>query len=283
MLAITWNVQWCRGIDGTVDPSRIARTARALADFDVLCLQEVAINFPGLAGSRGENQMTELSVALPEYLPLYGMATDLDDGRGGRRQFGNAIFTRLPVLQVFRHLLPWPADPWVQTMQRMALEAVVVSHGGPLRVISTHLEYYSALQRAAQVDGLLRLHAEACAHARAPRVSGEPGEPFEAQPRPASAILCGDFNFKPDDREHARMTEPGTPGAPRFVDAWERAHPGRQHPPTIGVHDSWPQYCCDFAFVTDDLANRVEDVTVDAATQASDHQPLLLRLADRMN
>jgi len=206
----------------------------------------------------------------------------LDDGRGGRSLFGNAIFTRLPLLQVFRHLLPWPADPGVQSMQRMALEAVVVSRGGPLRVISTHLEYYSALQRTAQVDGLRRLHAEACAHARAARVSGEAGEPFEAQPRPASAILCGDFNFKPEDPEHARMTETAASGAPRFVDAWQRAHPDRPHPPTMGVHDSWPQYCCDFAFVTDDLVDRVEDVTVDDETQASDHQPVLLRLADRM-
>ena len=282
MIVITWNVQWCRGIDGSVDPARIARTARALADFDVLCLQEVAINMPGLPGSHGEDQMAELCTALPGYLPLFGVATDLDDGRGGRSQFGNAIFTRLPVLQVFRHLLPWPADPGVQSMQRMALEAVVVSRGGPLRVISTHLEYYSALQRAAQVDALRRLHAEACAHAQAPRVSGEPGEPFEAQPRPASAILCGDFNFKPEDPEHARMTEPAEASAPRFVDAWRSAHPGQPHPPTIGVHDeTWPQYCCDFAFVTDDLAARVEDVTVNGATQASDHQPVLVQLADR--
>jgi endonuclease/exonuclease/phosphatase family metal-dependent hydrolase len=282
MVVITWNVQWCRGVDGAVDPARIARAARALADFDVLCLQEVAINFAGLEGSHGEDQLTELSTALPGYLPLYGVATDLNDGRGGRSQFGNAIFARLPVLQVFRHLLPWPADPGVQSMQRMALEVVVISPTGPLRVISTHLEYYSALQRAAQVDALRLLHAEACAHAQAPRVSGEPGEPFVAQPRPRSAILCGDFNFKPDGPEHARMTEPLESGAPRFVDAWQSAHPGRPHPPTIGVHDSWPQYCCDFAFVTDDLANRVADVTVDDATQASDHQPVLLRLADRI-
>ncbi len=284
MKVITWNVQWCRGVDGTVDPLRIARSAQALADFDVLCLQEVAINFPGLAGSRGENQMTELSAALAGYLPLFGPATDVNDGRGGRSQFGNAIFTRLPVLQVFRHLLPWPADPGVPSMQRMALEAVVESRGGLLRVVSTHLEYYSELQRAAQIEGLRRLHAEAGAHAQAPRVQGEPGEPFEAQPRPASAILCGDFNFKPEDPEHARMTQTAESGAPRFVDAWQRAHSDRPHPPTVGVHDkSWPLYCCDFLFVTADLADRVEDVTVDGATQASDHQPVLLSLADPMN
>ena len=284
MILITWNVQWCRGIDGAVAPARIARTARALADFDVLCLQEVAVNFPGLAGSHGEDQMAELSAVLPGYLPLFGVATDLDDGRGRRRQFGNAIFTRLPVLQVFRHLLPWPTDPGVSSMQRMALEAVVVSRAGPLRVISTHLEYYSALQRKGQVGGLLRLHAEACAHARAPRLDGEPGEPFEAVVRPASAILCGDFNFKPEDPEHGRITATLVPGAPGIVDAWQVAHPGLPHAPTVGVHEkSWPLYCCDFFFLTEDLSARLEEVKVDSDTQASDHQPVLLRLADRIN
>src|SRR5215470_7329761 len=139
MVVMTWNVQWCRGIDGNVDPVRIARTALALADFDVLCIQEVAVNFPSLAGSRGEDQMTDLCSALRGYLPLFGIATDLDDGRGARSLFGNAIFTRLPVLQAFRHLLPWPSDPHVPSMQRMALEAVLLTREGPLRVISTHL------------------------------------------------------------------------------------------------------------------------------------------------
>src|SRR5690349_5687861 len=99
MILITWNVQWCRGMDNVVDPARIARVARNLADFDVLCLQEVAINFPGLPGSSGENQFARLSAALPGYTALYGCGVDMSDGKGGRSQFGNAIFTRLPVVQ----------------------------------------------------------------------------------------------------------------------------------------------------------------------------------------
>lgn len=284
MIVMTWNVQWCRGIDGEVAPSRIARTARALADFDVLCLQEVAVNFPGLPGSRGEDQMAELSTALPGYVPLFGVATDLDDGRGSRRRFGNAIFSRLPVLQVFRHLLSWPADPASISMQRMALEAVLVSPAGPVRVISTHLEYYSAVQRAAQVEDLLRLHVEACAHARTPRPDSEPGGPFEAVARPVSAILCGDFNFKPEDPEHERITAALASNAPNFVDAWRVEHPGVPQPATIGVHEkSLPPYCCDFFFVTADLAAGIEQIIVNTDTQASDHQPVVLRLADRNN
>jgi len=39
---LTWNIQWCRGVDGKVDPARIAREARRLADPDVICFQEAS-------------------------------------------------------------------------------------------------------------------------------------------------------------------------------------------------------------------------------------------------
>lgn len=281
MKLLTWNIQWGRGIDLTVDTARIVREARAIADFDLLCLQEVAVNFPGLPGSRGGHQVDELSRALPGFSAHFGAATDLTDGRGGRSLFGNMVLSRLPVLQVFRHLLPWPADPAAPSMQRVAVEVVVRNAGAALRVTTTHLEYYSRLQRMAQVEALRALHREACDHAAHPRPGDNPGDPFAALPRPASAILAGDFNFKPDSEEYRQLTAGQVGGL--MVDAWGIAHPGRSHPATAGVHeDSWarPPYCCDFIFLTADLASRVRDVRVDAATRASDHQPVLLDLAD---
>jgi endonuclease/exonuclease/phosphatase family metal-dependent hydrolase len=284
MKLITWNIQWARGIDLAVDPARIVRTARGIADFDVLCLQEVAVNFPGLPGSRGEDQVAELSRALPGFSAHYGIATDVDDGIGGRSQFGNLVLSRLPVIQAYRHLLPWPADPAVKSMQRIAVEAVVRAHWGRLRVTTTHLEYYSAMQRMAQVGALRTLHQEACSHASAPRIQDDPGQPFHARPRPASAILTGDFNFKPDDPEYRRITAPFEAGtAPALVDAWKLVHPGIPHAPSAGLYeDSWakPPFCCDFVFVTADLASRVRGMAVDAKTKASDHQPVLIEISD---
>jgi len=283
MILITWNIQWGRGIDLKVDLLRIARTAREFADFDVLCLQEVAVNFPGLGGSGSENQVEELSCALPGYAAHYGIATDVDDGRGGRSRFGNLVLSRLPVIQVFRHLLPWPADPTAPSMQRIAVEAVVQARWGPLRVMTTHLEYYSAMQRMAQVEALRRLHEEACGHAALPRPSGDPGEPFAALPRPSSAILTGDFNFKPDAPEHQRMISTFGAAVPRLMDAWQIAHPKQPHAHTVGLYENgWAEhpYCCDFVFVTGDLASRVRAVIVDTQTQASDHQPVLVELAE---
>jgi endonuclease/exonuclease/phosphatase family metal-dependent hydrolase len=102
-------------------------------------------------------------------------------------------------------------------------------------------------------------------------------------PRPVSAILTADFNFRPEDPLHARLQEPLAGNAPAYRDSWFIAHPGQFHPPTLGLYDKeqWPgdAFCCDFIFVTEDLAPRVQDVIVNGATDASDHQPVLLELA----
>ena len=283
MKLMTWNIQWGRGIDLRVDTARIVREARAIADFDVLCLQEVAVNFPGLPGSHGEHQVDEISRAVPGYSAHFGAAVDMDDGHGGRSQFGNLVLSRLPVLQVYRHLLPWPADAGVSSMQRLALECVVVAPWGPLRVTTTHLEYYSEVQRMVQIEALLALHREACGHADDVPADRPSGDPFSAMPRPASAILTGDFNCKPDSAEYRRLTADADAPAAGFIDAWKRLHPDTPHPPTAGVHeDSWAKspYCCDFMFVTADLAPRLLEVKVDSRTRASDHQPVLLVLED---
>ncbi len=279
---ITWNIQWCRGVDGRVDPARIVEHARAFADFDVLCLQEVAANFPALAGSRGENQFELLAQLLPGYTAIPGAGVDALAPDGSRRAFGNLILSRLPVLQALRVQLPWPADPEVKSMPRVLIDATVQAPFGPLRVMTTHLEYYSARQRSAQVAAIRSHHAEACDRARRPGARGKPETPFQSYPQTASAILTADFNFRPDDLLYARLQAPFPHGAPALVDAWTLAHPGAPHAHTNGVYDrvQWPQpYACDFIFVTDDLRARVRRVEVESVTQASDHQPVLSELS----
>lgn len=283
MQLITWNIQWARGADGAVDPQRIVRVCREMADFDVLCFQEVARNFPGLAGNGGADLFAQLAAELPGYAPVEGIAVDALGPGGTRRQFGEVILTRLPVIQAFRHSLPWPADPGVPSMQRVALEVVVAGARGPLRITTTHLEYYSERQHAAQVERLRELHAEAASHAADAPIAAKEGGPFETRPRPRSAILTGDFNFPAGDPLRERLQQP-IAGAPAYRDAWRIRHPNKAHAPTRGLYDKrqWPgdPDACDFIFVTEDLANRVEDVVVNAATNASDHQPVLLKLID---
>ena len=284
MKLITWNTQWCRGVDGKVDPARIVQHAMALADFDVLCLQEIANNFPDprLAGSRGENQFAELSTRLPGYAAVPGTIVDVPDEKGGRRHFGNMIFSRYPVGQVFRHLLPYPVDPGVNGMPRIALEAVVSAPFGDVRVITTHLEYYGKKKPTAQVEALRSIYAEGSGHARFGTIVDTEGGPFHTRPRPAATIITGDFNFEPDDPLHARMLEPFGDGTPALADTWEVAHPGEPHPATFKIYEKEqpgePEQHCDFIFVSVDLASRVRAVQVDQKTQASDHQPVYLEL-----
>lgn len=282
MKLLSWNIQWGRGMDGRVDLARILRTIRQIGDFDVICLQEVAVNFPGLPGSRGEDQVAELSAGLPGYTAIYGTATDVPDGRGGRSQFGNAIFSRLPVGQVWRHLLSWPAEPDTPSMQRVLIEAVVDADISPLRVMTTHLEYYSQRQREAQIDAIRRLHAEACAmSARKPLVE-ETGGSFEVFPRPGQALLCGDMNFPATAPERAQILAPFGDGTPGLRDAWSVLHPGETHAPTVGIHPvdfvNQPE-CFDFVFVTEGLAGRLKAHGIDAKTEASDHQPVWVEFA----
>jgi endonuclease/exonuclease/phosphatase family metal-dependent hydrolase len=282
MRILTWNIQWGRGLDGRVDLARMVSTIKSHGAFDVVCLQEVANNFPGLPGSRGEDQPAELARLLPEYQCIFAPATDVPDATGRRKQFGNAILSRLPVGQIYRHLLPWPCDPAVPGMQRVLLEAVVAAPWGPLRVMTTHLEYYSATIRAAQIDAIRALHAEACAHARTPREGkGEEGGSFEVFARPASAVLCGDMNFPATAAERAQLLAPYADATENWRDSWEVLQPGVPHAATAGVHEQTfvdtPQ-CYDFMFITAGLAPRLRALHVDAATTASDHQPVWIEL-----
>lgn len=283
MKLITWNIQWGRGADGRVDLGRIVAHAQQLADFDVLCLQEVSAGHDQLPGCDGGDQFEQMAARLPGYEPIAGVATDVLGAAGARRRFGNMIFSRLPVLQVFRHLLPWPADDGVKSMQRVAIEATLDTPQGLLRVTTTHLAYYSARQRAAQIDRLRELHREAVGQAQARRSGSAMDGAFEPVPRAASAVLVGDFNFTPDDPEHAQLLAPIDSTTPAYVDAWEVIHAGEPHEPTVGVYDKaqWPgpPFACDFICVSADIAGRVRDVRVDGTTDASDHQPMLLELA----
>lgn len=282
MRLLSWNIQWGRGADGRVDLARTAADARRACDADLVCLQEVAVNFPTLAGSRGEDQVALLAAAYPEHRAIYGVATDLPDGQGGRSRFGNLVLSRLPVLQVFRHALPWPADATVPSMQRACLEVVVAAPDGPLRVLTTHLEYYSAAQRRAQVRALRHIHAEGSAQALTPPARKDANPAFAAAPRGLSAVVCGDFNFTPDCPEHRQLVRAFAGSTPRLADAWRARQGRRRHPDTVGLHGAeWPDfpYCCDFAFVTPDIARRLLRVEVATETAASDHQPLMVEWA----
>lgn len=278
MRMITWNIQWGKGCDGVVDLARIVSVARSLADADVFCFQEVSSGFAGLDGD--SDQAAQLAALLPGHQPVFRPAIETIDSQGTLRRFGNMTLSRLPILQIASHLLPWPQDDSVRSMRRQALEVTVRTAFGLLRVTNTHLEYYSAAQRETQIERLLDLQQEASTY----RQTADAREPYGKQVMAASGLLCGDFNFDVSDPQHAMLDSSSRPGL-NYRDAWTLCHPGVAHQPTCGLHDhvQWKNGadCRDFIFATEDIAGRVRRVEVDAETAASDHQPVLIELADK--
>lgn len=279
---LTWNIQWGRGADGHVSLARQLKQAREMAEFDVLCLQEVTSGFSDLPGQPGADQWSELADALgSEYTVIGGFALERHNGAHVQR-FGNAIATRLPVHYIQRHALPCPPDT-TPYMPRMAIEAIVQAAFGALRIVTTHLEYYSELQRVAQIDALRAIHTEGCARANQPATLGAEPEagPFRPLAQTKATIICGDFNCKADSMPKRLATAPFT-REPALHDAWEIAHGATPQPPTFGVYDraDWtePAYACDFMLISEPLKPRVLRLEINSATQASDHQPMLLEL-----
>jgi endonuclease/exonuclease/phosphatase family metal-dependent hydrolase len=276
MRLVTWNTQWCCGLDGVVSPERIVQGARALADFDVLCLQEIAINYPGLEGNAGHDQPALLERLLPGFRVFFGAAVDEFDEAGERRRFGNLIATRLPVAQVQHHPLPYPSDAGVRSMPRMCTVVTVLDPRlGPVRIMTTHLEFYSKPQRMAQALALRALHAHQSAQALAPPEASRDGSPFQGKVHTTEAILCGDFNLEPHEPEYAELTNPAGQG--RLWDSWRLLHGDAPHPPTFRLYDRryGPEpVACDFVFVSEGLKDKVRTLSVDAATRVSDHQPV---------
>jgi endonuclease/exonuclease/phosphatase family metal-dependent hydrolase len=279
MKLVTWNIQWGKGCDGKVDLARIVRDARGLADADVFCFQEVSCGFENLDG--GVDQSAELAARLPGYAAIFRPAIESTDAEGRTRRFGNMTFTRLPVMQVASHLLPWPGAGSVRSMRRQALEVTVRTAFGSLRVVNTHLEYHSAAQREAQIARLLDLQEEASTSPHAAKPTHP--EPYVSQTLAPSSVLCGDFNFDVSDPQHAMLHNAARSGS-NYRDAWTICYPGRPHDLTCGLYDhaQWSEGpdCRDFIFVSEDLATRVRHVVVDGKTDASDHQPVMIELAD---
>lgn len=278
MKLITWNVQWARGIDGVVDPARIVAHARAMADFDVFCLQEVSDNFPDLPGNDGADQFATFAGLLPGFTAIEGIGLDTADETGSRKRFGNMILTRYPVPQVLRYTLPWEAAA-TRNMPRTLIEATALTPVGPVRLMTTHLEYSSDALRQAQVEAIREAHRTALARHAVPREDGP--HTYRRTPSSRSAILTGDFNMKPDDPLKQHISDPVVGGG-ALLDLWLETHPDEPHPLSSCVYDQTygPAHCCDYVLATPDLAKRVTRISYDGETQVSDHQPILVEIAD---
>ena len=287
MKLVTYNIQYGRGRDGRFDLDRIARE---IAGADLIALQEVERYW---SRSGGGDQPRLIARRFPGHYWAYGPGVDLhlegaepgEESAGRRRQFGNMLLSRSPLLTIRHHLLPKYGSLGPMSLQRSALEAVVAVRDGHLRAYCVHLTHVSAETRRPQIDALLGIHARAVREG--PPVSGSglreewtrDGMPAQM---PRAAIFLGDFNMLPDSEEYERIVGPMSPYGGRvtnpegFVDAWvEVGHP-IDAGATAEVKDRPARL--DYCFVSAGLRNRIRSVRVDSDAAGSDHQPVWVEI-----
>jgi endonuclease/exonuclease/phosphatase family metal-dependent hydrolase len=277
---VSWNIQNGLGVDGKLSISRTAETIRDLADADIICLQEVSKNILLPDGSFTD-QVSELSEQFSEYVPLFGVALDVHYfNQNQRGQYGNLILSRYAPKSIFYHPLPQPADGAKKQMPRQMTEVTLEGPSGHLRVMTTHLEFHSHRQRLDQLKRIMDIEFDVYNLKQNSPTFSEAG-PYAQFERSQRTVLCGDFNFLSTSEEYNLVVNPSN-GKIGLKDAWTTAKPDEVHAPTCGVYDhkQWEEgaHCRDFFFVCEKLAERVEDISVDTETRASDHQPIVLTL-----
>ncbi|HET7028210.1 MAG TPA: endonuclease/exonuclease/phosphatase family protein [Candidatus Limnocylindrales bacterium] len=281
----SWNVRAAIGPGEPFPPSWWRRVTRdrleAIAAFivglgaDVVALQEVALgNVDGAPFDQPAElaRLTDMDVA---YAALHHYTlVEHDSGRAvGAVLWGNALLSRLPVVERAAHALPVPADdalvepPGTRDPRpgfdgdhplsgiryadagmgpreaRCVLDCTVDAHGTPVRILSTHLAYVGREQRRAQAEAIVGVAA-----------GSEP------------VVFAGDLNAAIDDPELEPLR-----GA--FVDAF--AATGT--PPASPARESCGRMAIDQLFVRG--LRPLECRVVRESGDRSDHWPVRAELA----
>lgn len=227
---LSYNIHHGEGTDGVFDLERLARVIRS-TDPDLVALQEVD---RGTERASGVDQAAELG-RLTGMQDFFGKALDF---RGG--EYGEAVLTRLPVISVTNHPLPFSLGH----ESRAALEVVVQLQGGSAcHFIGTHLDHTrDPADREAQSRALNEIFAT----------------------DDALRLLVGDLNGEPSARSMRILLE-----------HWTRAGAELERP-TFPSHA--PRRTIDHVLMRPLGAWEVESVEVLEEPLASDHAPLLVVL-----
>lgn len=272
MEILSWNTQAAKGVDNVTSVERIADVIKNFSDADVICLQEI-LRAPDC------DQVAQLSAIFSDYTAIFGAATDRLH-RAGRLQFGNLILCRVPVLQIVHHKLPQPADPQSMHMPRQASEILINYQDDPLRIVTTHLDYFASAQRSRQIAYLAEHFGES--HNRFINPSPNAGEAqFKPIPETQHCLYCGDFNMTVSSKDYQTLTAMQSNNC-QLSDCWPAVHGKIEHAPTCGIFDKvqWQEgpHCRDFFFASEKLVDNIIAMSVQTETAASDHQPLKITL-----
>ncbi|HEX7900015.1 MAG TPA: endonuclease/exonuclease/phosphatase family protein [Planctomycetota bacterium] len=231
---MTYNVHRCVGLDRRHSPERIADVITRYNP-DIIALQELEVGHRRTGHVHQPRRLAEILGMNYHYHPAR---------RRGDAQFGNAVFSKLPLDAVRSAALP----AYVGMQARAALWASVTVSGLKIQVINTHL-------------GLL--HFERVRQARA--LCGEEWlDHPECSPHPR--IICGDFNATPISPAY-RLFRSGMRDA--------------QHLGSDRVRRTWPSFMpmvrYDHIFVCPQIqVHRTLVPSSRLTSLASDHLPVIM-------
>lgn len=230
---LCYNIHYGQGMDGKYDIPRLAEVIKA-AKPDLVALQEVDVC---VRRSDRVHQVQELG-RLTGLTARYGPTQHYEGGL-----FGNAILTRLPILDELIQPLPYTeATPELQTYPRGALVLTLQAPDGqPLRFISTHFQHNVPADRVAEAETVNQLFAS-------------PGDNLRT-------LLAGDFNAKPEEEPIAILEK-----------RWLHAIDDARAPSAPSVN---PRSRIDYIFHRPAGAFRVVSSQVLPEEMASDHRPVL--------
>jgi len=293
MKIVTYNIQFGLGKDGRYNLERIAGEVDGA---DIIALQEVERHWQR---SGDVDQPEMLGRFLPKYYWAYGPYFDVDartclaSGRinNVRRQFGNMILSKTPILSTRLYPLPKSNLRHYHNMAVGVFEGVVtLQNDGALRIYNAHLGARSKQDRVAQIETIRDIIRRAPAEGGAwtsRHTSSLWKENAAPPPMPVPFVLLGDFNLEAKNPEYGHLTGP-MDGDPEqvttqagFIDTWVAAGHDQNDGSTYTDDPSSRNdkgMRIDFAFIDESMKKRVLGARIDEEAQGSDHQPYWLDL-----
>lgn len=306
MKVVSYNIRFGLGIDQQYDLERIATEVHGA---DIIGLQEVE-RFWRRSGM--VDQPKVIGELLKKYYWAYCPAFDVDastvseDGNvlNRRRQFGPMLLSRWPILSARSLVLPQLPASELISMATGALECVIETPLGPLRIYSLHLSALTPRERLLQIDTLLEMNRTIELCGAVMMAGGNHSNPAEAQqiadldwnngesplPKPVNTMFMGDFNSTEESSEYIRFVGETDPIFGRgvhsnsFVDSWSVARERTGSPESW-----WPDppdrlpghpLRLDYCFISTELASKVNHCWVDTEAVGSDHRPYWVQFDD---
>lgn len=293
MKIVTYNIQFGLGKDERFDLQRIASEVDGA---DIIALQEVERYWHR---SGNVDQVARLGAFLDQYYWVYGPYFDVDASTAGpagvisnvRRQFGNMILSKTPIISTRLFPLPKTALPERHNMVVGVFEGVVkLPKGGALRIYNAHLSARSRQDRMDQIIAIRDIISHAPAQGGA--WTGEQVHSLWAQdatpaPMPEPFVLLGDFNLEAKDPEYNLLAGPsggdggGASPAQHLIDTWV-ASGHHQNEGITYCQESGASDCqgmrIDYGFVDQTMQKWIVGTWIDQQARGSDHQPYWIEL-----